>query len=62
MRFYYRIAELGRSIINDNGKIYFEIHEKFGEQVVNLLSDLGYTDICLISDLQGKDRFVKALK
>lgn len=62
LRFYYRIAELGKSILNKNGKIYFEIHEKFGEQVVNLLSDLGYTDICLISDLQGKDRFVKALK
>lgn len=60
--FYHRIALLGKSILNKNGKIYFEIHENFGNQVVNLLSDFEYSNILLFKDLQGKNRIVKASK
>jgi release factor glutamine methyltransferase len=58
--FYQRIAEVGRKILSKNGEIYFEIHEKFGDQVVNLLSDLNYSNVLLFQDLQGKNRIVKA--
>ena len=60
--FYHRIALIGKNILNENGKIYFEIHENFGDQVVNLLADLDYSNISLFKDLQGKNRIVKALK
>ena len=60
--FYSRIAEIGTKILTKNGKIYFEIHEEFGDQIVNLLSDLNYSNVLLYQDLQGKDRIVKASK
>ena len=60
--FYSRIAEMGTKILNKNGKIYFEIHEEYGDQIVNLLSDLNYSNVLLYQDLQGKDRIVKASK
>ena len=60
--FYQQIAKIGRDILNKNGKIYFEIHENFGDQVVNLLTNLNYSNISLCKDLQGKDRIVKASK
>ena len=60
--FYNQIANVGRRILNENGKIYFEIHENFGDQVVNLLTDLDYSNISLFKDLQGKNRIVKASK
>jgi release factor glutamine methyltransferase len=40
--------------------LYFEINEKLGAQVVNLLTEEGFNHIQLRKDLQGKDRMVKA--
>ena len=60
--FYSRIAEMGTKILNKNGKIYFEIHEEYGDQIVNLLSDLNYSNVLLFQDLQGKNRIVTASK
>ena len=53
--FYRRIAELrlGRWL-------YFEINERFGAEVCDLLSSLGYVDIELKRDSYGKERFVRA--
>ncbi len=53
--FYRRIAELrlGRFL-------YFEINERFGAEVCDLLSSLGYIDIELKRDSYGKERFVRA--
>ncbi|MCQ2312038.1 MAG: peptide chain release factor N(5)-glutamine methyltransferase [Paludibacteraceae bacterium] len=53
--FYRRIAELrlGRWL-------YFEINERFGAEVCDLLSSLGYIDIELKRDSYGKERFVRA--
>ncbi len=60
--FYSIIAEMGTKILNKNGKIYFEIHEEYGDQIVNLLSDLNYSNVLLFQDLQGKNRIVTASK
>tara|TARA_B100001758_G_C18415322_1_gene619077 strand:+ start:5011 stop:5859 length:849 start_codon:yes stop_codon:yes gene_type:complete len=60
--FYDCIATIGRNILKDKGKIYFEIHEDYGDQVVNLLSDLNYSNISLFKDLQGKNRMIRASK
>ena len=60
--FYIHIATIGRNVLKDNGKIYFEIHENYGDQVVNLLSDLNYSNISLFKDLQGKNRMIRASK
>ena len=59
--FYDKIAKIGKKVLVPNGKIYFEIHEEFGDQVVHLLKSLGYENCKLGKDLQGKARFVSAI-
>lgn len=58
--FYQRIAKLGLEHLNKHGSLYFEIHEAYGSETVQLLENLGYQNIILKQDLQGKDRMIKA--
>ncbi len=60
--FYQAIAKKAAHSLKKGGKLYFEIHENFGKEVCELLSSLGYFDVELRKDLQGKDRMVKAKK
>lgn len=60
--FYHAIAEKAVSSLKTGGNLYFEIHENFGAEVCQLLSSLGYSDIELRKDLQGKDRMVRGMK
>lgn len=57
--FYRRIAEIGMEKLNSRGSLYFEIHEEAGEAVVEIMESLGYSDVELRKDLQGKDRMVR---
>ena len=59
--FYDKIAKIGKKVLVPNGKIYFEIHEEFGDQVVHLLKSLDYKNCNLAKDMQGKARFVSAI-
>ncbi|MDA7803946.1 peptide chain release factor N(5)-glutamine methyltransferase [Crocinitomix sp.] len=56
--FYNRIADLGLKKLNSKGKIYFEIHENFGQQTKGLLEHKGFKNVKIIADLQGKDRMI----
>lgn len=58
--FYRKIAEFGRTNLNANGKIYFEIHERFGTETKELLEGIGYQKVTVLKDLNGKDRMIKA--
>ncbi|MEQ8237709.1 MAG: peptide chain release factor N(5)-glutamine methyltransferase [Cyclobacteriaceae bacterium] len=58
--FYRRIAQLGRKHLLNNGQLYFEIHENYGQEVAALLSDLNYQTIEVHQDLNGKDRMISA--
>ncbi|MHA7129574.1 peptide chain release factor N(5)-glutamine methyltransferase [Algoriphagus namhaensis] len=58
--FYFAIADKGRKLLKPGGKLYFEIHEAFGLEVKSILAEMGYTDIQLRQDLNGKDRMVRA--
>jgi release factor glutamine methyltransferase len=60
--FYLRIIEMSEQILRKGGRIYFEIHENFGESIRNSLQMSGFEEIEIIKDLQGKDRFAKAIK
>ncbi len=59
--FYRRIAELGLNHLNENGRLYFEINEAFGSEVIELLKKYQYLDIEIFKDFRGKDRFVSAI-
>ncbi|OEK03216.1 protein-(glutamine-N5) methyltransferase, release factor-specific [Roseivirga sp. 4D4] len=58
--FYRTIAEKALTSLRPKGKLYFEIHENYSSQVLDLMDKLGYADICIKKDLQGKDRMISA--
>ncbi len=59
--FYKSIAEFSLLNLNKKGKLYLEIHESYGQEVVQLIQELGYINVELRKDIQGKDRMIKAL-
>lgn len=58
--FYKRIAEIGNRILNENGCLYFEINQRYGEETFLLLQNMGYQEIELRKDISGNDRMIKA--
>ena len=58
--FYRVIGEKGKQLLKPGGKLYFEIHEKFGSEVAELLTSLGYQEVKVIKDLNGKERIASA--
>lgn len=57
--FYRTIASL--PLLNPGGELRFEINERFGRETECLLSSLGYTDVRVIQDIHGRDRFVRGI-
>jgi len=62
LRFYYKISEVGRQVLKKGGKLYVEINEKFGNEVMDLFKWAGLKEVRIIKDINGKDRIVKAKK
>lgn len=60
--FYRKIAELGLSMLNIGGVLYFEINRAYGQETVRMLEGLSYKQIELRKDEWGNDRMVKACK
>lgn len=60
--FYKAIAKYGLLILKEEGRIYFEINENFGDAMVELLITFGYKDIELRKDINGKQRMIKGTK
>jgi release factor glutamine methyltransferase len=59
--FYEAIAEAGTTLLKDQGTIYVEIFEGLGQETQSLFDSKGFSTI-LKKDMQGKDRFIKALQ
>jgi release factor glutamine methyltransferase len=62
LKYYQIISDFANNHLKKNGKIYFEIHEDFANDVVNLLSIKKYFKTTVHKDFQGKKRFVVATK
>jgi release factor glutamine methyltransferase len=60
--FYRKITDLAEGHLNRHGKLYFEINEAYGKEVVQLLRDRGYRDVEIKKDFNGKDRMIRATK
>ncbi len=60
--FYRLIAHKAYRSLNSNGLLFFEINESYGEEVVRLMRDMGFNQIELKKDMQGKNRMVKGMK
>jgi len=58
--FYRRIAEFAKTHLKKGGKLYFEINEALGQEMIELLGKIGFSAIRLMKDLNGRDRMVSA--
>lgn len=58
--FYDRIADIALDLLEPNGKLYFEINQRKGEDTVQLVKSKGFINVCLFQDLNKNDRMVRA--
>ena len=56
--FYRAIGGWGKKLLKKGGKLYLEIYENLSEELVQLLQSLGYTQVKVHQDLNGKNRII----
>jgi len=56
--FYQAIAAFSRQHLHPGGKLFFEINEAFGPDMIRLMEKCGFTAVELRKDMMGKDRMV----
>lgn len=60
--FYDTIARLSWGNLNSGGFLYFEINQYLGQEMIDLVTQLGFQKIELRKDIYGNDRMLKAVK
>lgn len=58
--FYRSIGSYAAKSLANNGSLYFEINPKFANELKTMLFDQGFSNVEIINDDFGKQRFVKA--
>ena len=61
LAYYKEIAKIATNNLNKNGLLFFEINEKYSNQIIELLSNLNFVDIELKKDINGRDRIIKSV-
>lgn len=61
LKFYRQIVSLAKKHLTANGKLYFEINESYGPDLLKLCEDEKCFYIKLVQDINGKDRMIKAV-
>ena len=59
--FFKIIGNLAAKSLNYGGKLFFEINEQYGSEILKILSKIGFVDIALKKDINDKDRMIKAI-
>lgn len=62
LKYYKRIVRLATNGLKAGGRLYFEINQHYGQEVVQLLQSLSFKDIRLLKDLYNNDRIVTAIR
>lgn len=57
--YYEAIVQFSREMLNPGGNLYFEINERFGTQMTELLKDGGFEKIEIKCDIHGKERMIR---
>lgn len=57
--FYERIGQMAQKLLTKEGAIYLELHENFALETLALYRALGFSDVVLKKDLQGKNRMLR---
>ncbi|WP_321997976.1 peptide chain release factor N(5)-glutamine methyltransferase [Draconibacterium orientale] len=60
--FYRAIAQFASKQLNKSGFLFFEINENLGDEMVELVKQLGFKSIELRRDLNGKNRMLRCQK
>lgn len=60
--FYRTIAQFAAKHLNDGGFLFFEINENLGDEMVELVKQLGFKSIELRRDLNNKNRMLRCQK
>ena len=60
--FYRKMLDIGQKSLEEGGKFYFEFNEQYGPEMIELMEQKGYSDIRIVKDLSGKDRFAVCTK
>jgi len=55
--YYKAILEFAKTSLNKNGKIYFEINEKYNQEIIDLANYFGYSNVDCSKDIFEKNRF-----
>ena len=58
--FYRKIANLALQSLRQDGRLYFEINQYLGTEMIGLLESLDFKSINLRKDIYGNDRMLKA--
>lgn len=60
--FYKAIIRQSESKLTHGGKVYFEINELMGKEIEELLKISGFSNVVIIKDINGKNRFAGGIK
>lgn len=60
--YYKAILNFAKNSLRTEGKLYFEINERLGNEMRQLLLSSGYTEVEIRRDLSGRERFAVARK
>jgi release factor glutamine methyltransferase len=60
--FYRAIVNFASHHLKSGASLYLEINEFLGEQTLRLFNPELFTDLQLIKDMQGNDRFITSMK
>lgn len=59
--FYNAIADFAIKNLSSNGKLYFEINQLYGRQIIAMLNKKGFQQVQLKKDISNHDRMISAI-
>jgi release factor glutamine methyltransferase len=62
IKFYTAITNFCEFYLQPEGKLYFEINERLGNKVIDLLKSRNYEEVYLFKDFNNKNRIISAKK
>ena len=62
LTFYKAIIGKAQEALKENGLLAVEINETKGSDVLELFEQHGFREVCIVKDLQAKERFVRGIK
>lgn len=60
--FYKSIGQMALQFLKPGGQLYFEIHESYGNELTELLDQMGFISVRMVQDLNGKDRMISVIR